>query len=524
MSKIAPLESLRLAEQVRLDALKTAVERNKLGQFATPPALALQIANYVQDKLNGHSNSVRFLDPAIGTGSFYAAFLSTFAARNIDKAVGIEIDREFANAASSIWQTTGLQVTTGDFTRQPEPDERFNLILTNPPYVRHHHLNGNDKIRLRDMVLARLGIKLSGLAGLYCYFLLLADAWLETDGLAVWLIPSEFMDVNYGVAIKRYLTDKVTLLHIHRFCPSDVQFRDALVSSAVVVFRKATPPEDHTVEFSFGGSLPSPAKSQQVPLVSLRGKLKWTGYPFAGEEAPPSTEPTLGDFFTIKRGLATGDNNFFILPRTRATELRIPKEFLKPILPSPRYLDDVVVESDPDGYPNIEMQLALIDCDLPESEVKRRHPTLWKYLETGMANSIHNRYITSHRVPWYSQERRPPAPFLCTYMGRSRGAKGAKKPFRFIWNQSDATAANVYLMLYPKPEMQAALKADASLYRLAFDILNEIGEKAFTSEGRVYGGGLFKVEPAELARIPVAALAKAAKIRTRKPRQLVAFA
>jgi hypothetical protein len=42
------------------------------------------------------------------------------------------------------------------------------------------------------------------------------------------LIPSEFMDVNYGAAVKRYLLNKVTLLHIHRFDPHDVQFGDAL--------------------------------------------------------------------------------------------------------------------------------------------------------------------------------------------------------------------------------------------------------------------------------------------------------
>ena len=86
---------------------------------------------------------------------------------------------------------------------------------------------------------ASLNMDISGLAGLYCYFLLLCHDWMEERGLAVWLIPSEFMDVNYGAALRRYLTERVTLLHIHRFCPTDVQFTDALVSSAVVVFRKS---------------------------------------------------------------------------------------------------------------------------------------------------------------------------------------------------------------------------------------------------------------------------------------------
>ena len=102
------------------------------------------------------------------------------------------------------------------------------------------------------------------MSGLYCYFLLIAHDWLADDGLAVWLIPSEFMDVNYGEAVKRYLTERVCLLQIHRFCPSDVQFDDALVSSAIVVFEKRKPKPDHKAVFSFGGTLAEPAKSESV--------------------------------------------------------------------------------------------------------------------------------------------------------------------------------------------------------------------------------------------------------------------
>ena len=41
--------------------------------------------------------------------------------------------------------------------------------------------------------------------------------------------------------MERYLRERVTLLHIHRFDPGDVQFADALVSSAVVWFRNSPP-------------------------------------------------------------------------------------------------------------------------------------------------------------------------------------------------------------------------------------------------------------------------------------------
>src|SRR5437899_11090807 len=91
--------------------------------------------------------------------------------------------------------------------------------------------------------------------------------WMEEQGLAIWLIPSEFMDVNYGVTLRRYLTLNVTLLHIHRFCPTDAQFTDALVSSAVVVFRKSPPPAGHAARFSFAGPIEHPRTEAQVPLA-----------------------------------------------------------------------------------------------------------------------------------------------------------------------------------------------------------------------------------------------------------------
>src|SRR5437764_11522392 len=110
------------------------------------------------------------------------------------------------------------------------------MILTNPPYLRHHHLTSDDKARLQMIASQVAGNNVSGLSGLYIYFLLAAHNWLAENGIGAWLIPSEFMDVNYGEVFKRYLSHQVALLQVHRFDPTDVQFADALVSSAVVIF------------------------------------------------------------------------------------------------------------------------------------------------------------------------------------------------------------------------------------------------------------------------------------------------
>ena len=494
MMELKRTETARLVEQVRLDGLKSGAERNEWGQFATPPELAEEILRYAATL----TDKVRFVDPAVGTGSFYSALLRVFGAKRVEGAAGIELDHGFAEAARRLWGDRGLEVMEADFTTLT-PQPRFNLLISNPPYVRHHHLEAGEKIRLGRRVFLEQGIQLSGLAGLYCYFLLLSDGWVEPGGLSIWLIPSEFMDVNYGSGVKRYLTERVQLLQIHRFSPADVQFADALVSSAIVVFRKSAPADGQAVKMTYGGSLLEPDQTSLLALDTLRRARKWTGVASGSvERAEAGHRVTLGDLFTIKRGLATGANSFFILPEEQAAREGIPARFRKPILPNPRQVSSDIIDADERGYPVNVTRLALIDCDLPEEEVRARFPHFWEYLRRGKAEHVHATYLASRRHPWYSQERREAAPFLFTYMGRSTQGR---KPFRVIWNKSAATAHNVYLLLYPKPALQRALNRQPRLFEVVFEYLRSIDAGSLVGEGRVYGGGLHKLEPRELARV-----------------------
>ena len=494
------LEVERSMEQEKLDSRSSRKARNELGQFATPAQLADDITKAALQFCD--LDRIRFFEPALGTGAFFGALLRQVSRARIVSAMGIEINDACASVARRLWKDTGLRVMTEDFTRI-EPQKVFktslpNIILTTPAYVRHHHLKSDYTAMLQRSASRVVRNSISGLSGLYVYFVLAAHEWLAENGIGAWLIPAEFMDVNYGEVLRRYLSCHVELLQMHRFDPTEVQFADALVSSAVVILRRRKPSEQHAVVVSHGGSVAAPKGSEHVELSRLRSSCKWSQLFTSRSGLAEGRGCPLSSLFIIKRGIATGANDFFILPRRELARLEIDEQFVKPILPSARLLEEAVIASDSSGFPLIDDQMVVIDTEMPLEDIRKSCKGLWRYLKSGEERGIHEGYLLRNRDPWYRQEQRAPAPFLCTYMGRK---KASGKTFRFFWNRSRAIAANTYLLLYPTNSLRGPIANNPVLGERIVRLLNSLAPKDFVDNGRVYGGGLFKMEPRELGRV-----------------------
>jgi adenine-specific DNA-methyltransferase len=495
-------EDNRADAQNQADSRKSAEERNRLGQFSTPFPVACQIVARTLKSVPAEA-PIAFLEPAVGSGVFFSALLGNVKQSRIISAVGCEIDPAYGDISKAVWASSGLQVLACDFIEfasDPANFGKFSLLCTNPPYVRHHHLQPDQKVHLQSLVMQRLALQASGLSGLYVYFVLLADALLSEGAVASWLLPAEFLYVNYGRVLRDYLACRVTLLSIHHFDPDDVQFVDALVSSCIVTYRKMPPSADATCEMSYGGDYVDAHQNRSVSLFQLRRLNKWT-MPHFEADGPSSNGLRIKDVFSVRRGIATGANEFFIIDRQTADKYEIPNAYLKPILPSPRLIQGPVIDSTGDGTPRVDGLRFLLDCTLPPDEVRRLYPGLWAYLEEGVSKGLPKRYLCAQREVWYFQERREAAPFLASYMGRANGDR--KCPIRFFVNFSVAIVTNVFLNLYPTPELDARLQGNRDRMIELVNALNNVPADSVLQAGRAYGGGLHKIEPKELLEVPL---------------------
>ena len=500
------VEQLRRKQQSEIDGGRTALERNQMGQFATPLPLAVEVVERAIFHL-GKRDQVRMLEPSCGTGVFFSALRTTATTELQFQCTGVEIDPLFANAANELWSGSGITIEHADFIEfAKRADQRgcFDLICANPPYVRHHHMSSDAKRALQARVATELQLVSSGLTGLYVYFILLSHSVLAEGAVASWLIPSEFLVVNYGRVLREYLTKKVQLIEVFQFDPEGTQFGDALVSSCIITYKKATPRSDQEVLLRFGTSMRNASNERTTSIGALAASPRWH---MMEEESAPVAEQdqvSVGDLFKVRRGIATGANDFFVLTGQQVNEHELPDALLRPVLTSPRQLEHEVIETDERGIPLISEPLFLFDSSLSPSEIERRYPTAWRYLEKGQEAGVHEGYLCKQRDHWYQQEKRDPAPFLLSYMGRATSKRTT--PFRFFLNKSGAIATNGFLCLYPKASVARLLQEDPRRELELLSLLNSISAETLKRNGRSYGGGLQKVEPNELLGLPLPSL------------------
>jgi len=456
-------------------SFRSARERRQNGATYTPAPIVDAMVDWAYAEI---PTPARVVDPGAGSGRFLIA-----AARRFPDAELIAVDVDplatlmlRANAAVHGFDRR-LAVHIVDFRSLAlAAIGGPTLFIGNPPYVRHHDIGEPWKVWFADTA-KRFGMTASTLAGLHIHFFFKTRELAQPGDYGAFITAAEWLDVNYGHALRRMLADGLGGTAVHIIDPKAQPFADALTTGAITCFRVGSRPTEITMRaIETLGELAPLGRGRAVGRAELASASKWSMFVRERKQAPAGFIE-LGELFRVHRGQVTGGNDVWIetdaahdLPkRYKPYTVTAARELLAagPELTSTRDLHRVV---------DLPPELDLLAAD--------ERKAVQRFLAWAKRRGAHESYIATHRRAWWSVGLRAPAPILCTYMARRAPA--------FVRNLVKARHINIAHGLYPREQLSEATLVAVLAY---------LRRHTSTAGGRTYAGGLVKFEPKELERV-----------------------
>jgi adenine-specific DNA-methyltransferase len=475
------------------------LKRRRLGVFYTPKEVAQALTDWA---IRTKHDSV--FDSSFGGCSFLVAALETLTRLGNKNPLplihGVDVDPTTAKHLVSL---PGFRHPNGNFKIMDFLDTTpasfrggpFSAIVGNPPYVRHHTLSDRSIDKAQQAV-AKSGYRLPRTSGYWAYFVLHSLSFLAPGGRMALVLPSGLLTAQYAKtvrsAIESGFAETRLLVMQHRL------FEDALSASVILLATGWTEPH----------RLTNIAQCEKVAAIRVlsNGQARGRRLKFRDERDGSksallprrvtsvvrrirlrSEVRTFGDLASVKIGVVTGSNGFFILSKREARGLRLPAGCLRPIITSSATLKrPVVTKSDVDRLKASSAQCLLLR--VPKNRIPDR-VKLYTRRKNGRAARENTK--CRQRRPWYRITDLAVSPAFLTYMS-------GHAP-RLVLNKARVLCTNAIHRVWWKEVLSTTMEQVVSL-----SFLTSLAGLTAESHGRNYGGGALKLEPSDASKILLA--------------------
>jgi len=454
--------------------------RKEFAQFFTP----VEIAQFMSRWILQNEKAQSILEPAFGLGIFSRALLEEKTDLHI---TGYDIDPTIFLSAQSLFDSSqNVSLILQDYL-QSDWENKYDGIICNPPYLKFHDY---DNTFATSIIKEKLGYALSGFTNLYTIFLLKSINQLNKNGRCAYIVPSEFMNSDYGVAVKKYLIESKKLRHVIVFDFEKDVFEDAITTACILlcsndssnasVSFSCVKNENQLYELEENLYSTTCGFSNDIPYSDLDQSIKWRNY-YAGEGKKEFHN--LVPFTTyakVSRGIATGANSYFAFSQKKAEEYNIPESSLLPCI---CHCSDIKGHF----FDNTDFEKLRVENKsvfLFNGQNNTEDESVYKYIQLGEEQEINRKFLTASRTPWYALEKRVPPQIWVTVFNR--------EGLRFIRNTSKATNLTTFHSIYVNDSHKEYVDL---LYAY---LLTNTAHQIFDENRREYGNGLKKFEPNDL--------------------------
>lgn len=452
--------------------------KKEFGQFFTSKTIAKHMVKWVLEK-----SPSKLLDPAVGLGVFLD--IADSINPNVEK-VGYEIDPVILNKYCNNHSYKSL-VYNKDYLSDFS-DIKYDSIICNPPYNRFQNIK-NRKEYISDFE-KKIGIKLNGYSNQCVYFLIKSISELSINGRCCYIMPYEFLNTGYGEIVKKILVDRQIVHSIIKFDPCLSLFEDALTTSCIIFIENKKHRGINFIKISELKQLndfdlnDSAIKdnTNYYEYSKLDVNKKWNYY----FEKKITSKPIIKNLVafnsicSIKRGIATGNNQYFTLNKSKISSFNLSEDVCLPCITKSPDINDVILNKKVfNELVSTDKKMYLFDG----TKSKTRDDLA--YIKYGEKNNCHTSYLTSHRTPWYSIENREPAPILISVFCRNK--------IKVIRNEIMARNLTAFHGVYFNNDV-----SENYINILFCYLLTPIAQEILFTNKREYGNSLDKFEPNDL--------------------------
>lgn len=337
------------------------------------------------------------------------------------------------------------QIDCAEMYQRDQPG--FDIIIGNPPYLRHELIDATyaacdlhvRKQHMQALYRKLFGYRVKGTADLYVFFYLRGLTLVRRDGGTLCYICSNaWLDVDYGESIQRAIVETTAAGCIYD-SRTQRSFAGAAVNTAITLLqtkdapqspqryltfallhtsfdqithwrdlhalRSATPQRAHGSDL---GRVYAVAYTDLQPDGTVSGN--WGGRYLRSPDIYLHIMAAYGDRLVplhaiadVRFGLKTGANRFFHLNQATITAWGVEREYLRPIIRTPRECRSIFVDPG-------DLSCYLLVCNQAQRDLANTQ--VLEYIRWGESMRFDQRPSCRGRARWYAIGPQPAADFI----------------------------------------------------------------------------------------------------------------
>jgi adenine-specific DNA methylase len=437
-----------------------AVQRiSKNGVFYTPNSVAQLLARRAVEK---YPSSI--FDPACGNGALLGAAAEQLTrSHSTHKPCFVGCDRFRSKNVPSF-----IKFIHSDFFAY-EPSDKFDVILTNPPYVQSSKIDRATRERYHRKYAEELG--LSHNLDLWVYFLVKCVKHVKEGGLIAAILPWSFLEAEYAQEVRKWLAKSFGEIEV--LVLEGAHFEETVKRVLLVWLHDYGSPARRV-------RLASAQQCSDTPDFRSTSMDMWgsenvmvclnSGADGIYRRLQQADFKPLGEYADIAIGVVTGANRYFIQSKENAARLGFLQGSTLPILTSVKDLDSVAGSKSPD---KVLIQFRRM--------TRKRERYVAKGRRLHLKERVHCERRQNQIGSWYKVDPGTAPDAFFTY-------RVARLPY-LILNPNGYQCTNTLHKISFKDSSKTKRKW------IQLSLLSIFGQLFLEAGARHYGNGILKIEP-----------------------------